>query len=151
MKAIYITLVVCLFMIPANVKSQERTIGEQVTGEWLMDFDKTMENINSYSRAHLDTIQVSRRERLEKLYRGRKVTYAPEGDYNRLLADGRSVTGSWKLISDDTQIEITGPDGESKLYLQIEQLKARQLVLRPIVDQDKKMTIPVWYYTKVKN
>jgi len=51
----------------------------------------------------------------------------------------------------DSQIEITGPDGESKLYLQIESLKDNKMMLRPVVDDDKKMTIPVCYYTKVKS
>ncbi len=151
MKTIYTALVIFLIMIPLNVTSQERAVQKKITGTWVMDYNESKQKMNSSSRSHLDSIKKSRRDRIQNSYTGRKDTYSADGSYYRLLADGRDVSGSWQLIYKDSQIEITGPDGKSKLYLEIESLKDNKMVLRPVVDDDTKMTIPVWYYTKVKS
>lgn len=151
MKTIYIALVICLIMIPLNVTSQEKTIQKEIIGTWVMDYNESKQKMNISSRSHLDSIKKGQRDRIQNSYTDRKDTYSADGNYYRLLADGRDVSGSWQLINKDSQIEITGPDGESKLYLQIESLKDNKMMLRPVVDDDKKMTIPVWYYTKVKS
>jgi len=116
-----------------------------------MDYEQSKQKMNSSSRTHLDSIKTGQRERIQNSYTGRKDTYSSDGSYYRLLADGRDVSGTWQLTNKDSQIEITGPDGKSKLLLKIESLKDNKMVLRPVVDGDTKMTIPVWYYTKVKS
>lgn len=151
MKTIYIALVICLIMIPLNVTSQEKTIQKEIIGTWVMDYNESKQKMNISSRSHLDSIKKGQRDRIQNSYTDRKDTYSADGSYYRLLADGRHVSGSWQLINKDSQIEITGPDGESKLYLQIESLKDNKMMLRPVVDDDTKLTIPVWYYTKVKS
>ena len=68
--------------------------------------------------------------------------------YLRKLSDGRSVSGSWQLIGNDTQIEITGPDGQTKLLQTIVELNDKTMVLEPVTEENKQLTIPVWYFTK---
>ncbi len=151
MKTIYIALVIFLIMIPIHVTSQEKSIEKAITGTWVMDYDQSTQKMNSSSRSHLDSIKKGQRDRIQNSYTGRKDTYSADGSYYRLLADGRDVSGSWQLTNKDSQIEITGPDGKSKLIVKIESLKDNKMVLRPVVDDDTKLTIPVWYYTKVKS
>lgn len=151
MKTIYFALLVIFMMASENIISQEESIANSITGTWVMDYDQTMSKLSDSSLKHLNSTNKDHRDRVKSSYKGRKDTYGVDGSYNRLLADGRDISGRWQLINKNSQIEITGPDGKSKLYLQIESLDDKLMVLRPIVDEDYKMIIPVWYYTKIKS
>ena len=148
MKTIYKSIVVMIFFITTTGFSQGKTIQEQVIGTWSIDYEEMMSNLEEPSREHLDSMKVARRSRILNNYKGRKITFGSDGSYYQLLADGRNVSGTWQLIESDSQIEVTGPDGKAKLFQEIIKLSDTYMILRPIVEDTKTMTIPIWYFTK---
>lgn len=148
MKAIYKSILVMIFFISITGFSQETTVEQQVSGTWTIDYDLMIKSLAESSKANLESMDQGRKTRILSAYKGRQVTYSVDGSYYQLLADGRDLSGTWQLIENDSQIEVTGPDGKTKLYQEIIKLSDDRLILRPIVEADKTMTIPTWYFTK---
>lgn len=141
-------MLVVIFFISMTGFSQETTVAQQVSGSWTIDYDLMIKSLKGSSKSNLESMDQERKTRILSAYKGRKVTYSADGSYYQLLADGRDVSGTWQLIENDSQIEVTGPDGKTKLYQEIIKLSDDRLILRPIVEADKTMTIPTWYFTK---
>lgn len=150
MKALYIIFLLLFLSFPDQTVCQNTSTSSLLVGTWIFDYDDSVKNMEASSKMHLDSVAQTRREMIEKSYRGRLVTFSDNGNYEQTLADGHTAIGTWELSKNEKSVIITDPNG-NKYTQKIKSLSDSRLVLKPIVEGKVKMLISKWNFVKYKN
>ena len=149
-KTIYLLLFLVVLSVPNQAIGQEKSTSSLLVGTWIFDYDQSVKNMETSSKVHLDSVAQDRKERIEKSYKGRLVTFSDVGSYEQSLADGRITKGTWGLSKNKKSVIITDPNG-NKYTQKIKLLSDTQLVLKPVLEGKAKMLISEWNFIKSKN
>jgi len=134
-----------LLLVSVSISAQEDP-ASQLVGTWLLDDQASFSSMDSETQARMDSIPQLHNQLLSS-YKGRKAFFGSDGTYTVTLSDGRSVSGSWQLISTE-ELQFTDPGGNTT-YQRIGGLNATHMVLIPIDTGDFKSVIRQWHYVKL--
>ncbi len=144
----YIILLFVVVSFVQNVTGQ--SVEEKLIGTWVLDYDTSISKMKLNMKAHFDTIPQLQRRQIVSVYRGRQVTYMPNGHYEQVLADGRKSIGTWALSSNKNTIEITDP--RNKVHAQvIKRLNNTLLIITIGSRAGSKALISELYFIKRQN
>ena len=124
-----------------------KTTSELLIGTWTLEYNTSKDKMSAKAKAHYDKMDTKRKDRLEKAYKGRKVTFGKDSSYLQQQADGRQVVGTWKLIDGDQTVEVTNQKGTVNRY-KLEKLTSKKLVLNPEINGPAKMIMAEWHFIK---
>nr|WP_299215041.1 hypothetical protein [uncultured Allomuricauda sp.] len=138
-------LLCILFFALFNTSAQETTDEHPLVGTWSFDPNSFEIKMSANSKMQLDTIpQV--KQTFKTAYNGRKETFAPDGTYSVVLADGRSALAKWTLQNKNILL-ISHPDGFVQQN-RISILTESKLVLVPIGSGDTKHLMSELHFIK---
>ena len=155
MKTIYILLFLAVLSVVSNKafsqnRSQDKSAVSLLVGTWIFDYDLSIRKMDNSAKMHLDSVEQTRRNKIEKNYRGRKVTFGNKGEYKQTLSNGHTAKGEWELSKNHKNVIITAPNG-FKYIQRIKFLSKTKLILKPIMEGKAKMLISEWNFVKSKS
>lgn len=134
---------------PTLAQSKKGIDPRDLIGTWELDFDKSIGQIKSKSKSHYDGLKNDRRDRIKNSFSQRKVTFGSGGSYVLDVRSDRQVTGTWKLVGDDTLL-ISLNDG-SEHYQKIEKVNPVSLTLNLGGAETKNRLFDKWSLKRSKN
>ncbi len=134
-----------LFFALLNISAQETTGEHPLVGTWTFDQNSFETKMSANSKMQLDTIPQAK-QTFRSAYIGRKQTFAPDGTYSVVLADGRSSLAKWALQNKNILL-ISHPDGFVQRN-RITILTGSKLVLVPIGEGDTKSLLTELHFFK---
>lgn len=114
-------------------------------GTWTFNQGPSFAKIRSELNTQLDSTPEVKSQ-IISAYVGRKISFYVNGDYLQVLADGRSVSGTW-VLDPSNLLSITSANG-GVYQQQIIALSNGRLVIAPIVTGDNESIIPEWHFIK---
>lgn len=125
-----------------------QTQQEQLLGTWTFDFESSKANMEEKAKTVLQKMP-SAKEKLEKAYKNRQITFGSDGSYLLRLADGSQIKGTWTVnnTAQSNSITITASQNQIQ-HLVIIMLSDNTLILK---QEDTKGTpmFSKWYFTKI--
>lgn len=120
---------------------------EQLIGMWVFDYTASISKMEEKAKIHYDKMQEVSKNRFEKSFKDRKLTFNADGSFLQKTSDGISISGVWALSADGQSIIMTNKQG-SILELKIENITASLLILKPVNTVKEQAVLLEWYFIK---
>ena len=136
----------CMNQTHAQGTSINKNI-DKLLGTWTFDYQASVGNMSQGSKAHLNKMHASRKDRLSEIFMDRKVTFSADSSFVQVLADGRTTNAKWS--TDNNVLKISTPSGKNVLF-RIKKLESDNLILSPIntTGGSMKVLFTNWHLTK---
>ncbi len=125
MKKIFNIVVLLLLALPVTAQDSQHPL----TGTWSFDYQTSFSNMDRQLQERFGKLPAAQQAGITSLYKGRRLIFTATGAFTQILADGRTVTGSWGLSDNGTILKITSP-GRHELKQRIKTLSPGTLVLK---------------------
>ncbi|MFY0651639.1 MAG: hypothetical protein JXQ96_06375 [Cyclobacteriaceae bacterium] len=142
----------CILILSINSAiAQDNSIQENresLIGTWALDYNKSIDQIDSSSKTHYDGLSNEKKNRIADSFTGRKMIFGEDGTYTLQLNRGMVVSGTWELTDELTiLIGLDGKQFEQKII----SISSSEMLLNLGGDQSKNRLFRKWYLNKVKN
>ncbi len=122
-----------------------QTTQEQLIGTWTFDYEASVLKMNEDAKTYYESLDTSRKARIENNYRGRTITFSVDGGYILSKPNGSELTGVWVLTGQE--ITVTFSSGLTKV-LEIESISATSITITPEAIGSGNLTFTQWHLTK---
>ena len=144
MKPYYILFIsIILFSFSVDVWSQNTQ--EQITGTWVLNYEDSVSHMKADAKVRYRKMKLESKNRLEKAYKDRTLTFNIDGDFIQQSSNGRRITGTWSL--NNGSIVLTNTQGKTQ-SLFIKELTALSMVLNLKARGTSKPIFSELYYIK---
>lgn len=145
----HISLLALLFcvMLSPKVFSQQDKLDGPLIGIWTLDFNSTFSKRERQMKTIMDTMPQNLISTIENNYKGRTMSFEPNGAFRQYFPDGRNVNGIWMLDQKNMSLVITDPSGQAHVQ-RIQQLTDRVLVLRLEETGQSRLFVKELYFIK---
>lgn len=120
---------------------------EKLIGTWVFDYTVSVSKMEEKAKKHYDKMQEVSKNRFEKSFKERKMSFNSDGVFLQQTADGISISGTWMLSSNHQNIIMTNQQGNI-LELTIKKLSASLLVLKPVNIVKGQVMLSEWYFIR---
>lgn len=120
---------------------------EQLIGTWIFDYTVSISKMEAKAKMHYDKMQEVSKNRFEKSFKDRKLSFNSDGFFSQQTADGMSISGTWTLSGNHQNIIMTNQQGNI-LELKIKKLSVSSLVLKPANTGKGQVMLSEWYFIK---
>ncbi|TJY37385.1 hypothetical protein [Pontimicrobium aquaticum] len=144
----FLTLVLVL-MLSTGVNAQGNNTGEKLIGTWVLDYNKTINNLKQEARQYYDGLGTERKQSLQSSFNQRKIIFGADGSYTLVVNAQRQVTGTWNLKQDGVTLELVA-DGRTLTHT-LGNVSNQNLELHLQTNPEAKQLLGTWYLDKVSN
>jgi len=155
--AIYKCLIVSMFLLLqaqlfAQGNSANENRKEQLVGTWLLDFDKTISQIDSKAKEVYGKMNLVFKENLKKSFSKRKIIFKADGTYIIEIKPGIQQQGTWQLLDNEIDLLIVMDYGK-RYNRRIESINSSKLILNlgEHKNQPSKALLQKWELKKINH
>lgn len=151
-KSILSVFILFMIQVSANAQKEQKKTSEMLVGTWQFDFNKSTDSIAQSSENNYSRINNETRDKIERIYSQRKLSFFSNGQLILEIAPGMQKRGNWKLLQDQKKLYIKMDNGR-ELNQTIEKISSTSLRLNLGGDQSKedKRLFHKWYLNKTNN
>ncbi|WP_347924804.1 lipocalin family protein [Pontimicrobium sp. SW4] len=129
--------------------AQNNNNDDKLIGTWVLDYNKTLNNIKQEAKQYYDGMTIDRKQSLQNSFNQRKMIFEADGNYTLVINSERQVTGTWDLKQDDITLELVA--GGRTITHSIGNLSNQNLELHLEKSTEAKQLLGTWYLDKVSN
>ena len=145
----FFILIFSVISISVNAQNNtNKSTKDLLVGSWVFDLEASKPNMELKVKTMIEKNQAAY-SRLEKDYRGRRLTFSTDGRFLLQLADGRQTQGSWELykVNGVEIVKLTSLQNHVQ-NLSIQMLSNQSLVVKQEQNGKGAPVFSKWYFTK---
>ena len=145
----FFILIFSVISISVNAQNNtNKSTKDLLVGSWVFDLEASKPNMELKVKTMIEKNQAAY-SRLEKDYRGRRLTFSTDGRFLLQLADGRQTQGSWELykVNGVEIVKLTSLQNHVQ-NLSIQMLSNQSLVVKQEHNGKGAPVFSKWYFTK---
>ncbi len=131
-------------MVAEQGISQNTTDPNLTVGTWVFSYDTSMRKIDKKAKGHYAKMNSEQRNRFDRAYRNRKLSFFENGDFIQEVSTGKQVQGSWSVRSGVLSIKIGDTTYNYKLF----EISSSRLVLSPVIKGKGSTIFAVQYFIR---
>lgn len=141
--------IIAIFTInlTTSLFGQEVQIDEGVIGSWNFDYEMSLSEMDSTSKAHFENMDSAIQKRVIKSYQGRQLVLNENMTFSQISQDGSVFSGNWQIDYSNSTLTLTYGDG-MRYPLRIIDTSETTLILVPQDVGKGKPLFQKWFYTK---